>query len=74
MPEKAICSLTAAGEIESEKLMLETAVKPAHIFLDFNAVIVNLDSLTPENRALCLDGIEQSVTELKSYQEQIWDG
>lgn len=74
MPEKAIYSLTAASEIEFEKLMLETAVKPVHIFLDFNAVIVNPDSLTPENRALCLDGIEQSVTELKSYQEQIWDG
>ena len=50
MPEKAIYSLTEAGEAEFERLMFEISGKPINIFLDFNAVIVNLDSLPPENK------------------------
>ena len=45
MPEKAVYSLTVAGEKEFEKLMLEISCKPINIFLDFNAVIVNLESM-----------------------------
>ena len=45
MPEKAVYSLTDEGEKEFVKLMMETASKPIHFFLDFNAVIVNLNSL-----------------------------
>ena len=45
MPEKAVYSLTDEGEKEFVKLMMETASKPIHFFLDFNAVIVNLDKL-----------------------------
>ena len=45
MPEKSVYSLTEAGEKEFERLMFEISSKPIHIFLDFNAVIVNLDSL-----------------------------
>ena len=41
MPEKAVYSLTEAGEQAFESLMLEIASKPIHIFLDFNSVIVN---------------------------------
>ena len=48
MPEKVIYSLTDAGEAEFERLMFEISEKPINIFLDFNAVIVNLDSLPPE--------------------------
>ena len=50
MPEKAVYSLTEAGEKEFDSLMLEIASKPIHIFLDFNAVIVNLDSLPPKQQ------------------------
>lgn len=32
MPEKAIYSLTDAGEQEFEKLMLDISTKPIHIF------------------------------------------
>ena len=46
MPEKAVYSLTRQGEQEFEKLMLEIAAKSINIYLDFNAVIVNLDSLS----------------------------
>ena len=70
MPEKVIYSLTDAGQEEFEKLMLEIAAKPIRIFLDFNAVIVNLDSLSSENRKQCIDSIEENIKELKSYLEQ----
>ena len=70
MPEKAVYSLTAAGEAEFEALMMEIAAKPIHIFLDFNAVIVNLRSLPPENQRACLNNIEANVKTLKAYLEE----
>lgn len=70
MAEKAVYSLTDAGEKQFEKLMLEIASKPIYIFLDFNAVIVNLASLTAENQKLCLTNIENNVKTLKIYLEE----
>ncbi len=70
MPEKAVYSLTETGEQEFERLMFEIAAKPIHIFLDFNAVIVNLDSLSPDSRAVCIDQISMNVSSLKSYLEE----
>lgn len=69
MPEKAVYSLTNAGRKEFEKLMFEIASKPIRIFLDFNAVIVNLDSLSPEQQKTCISDIKKNVTVLKSYLE-----
>ena len=70
MPEKAVYSLTDAGEAEFERLMLEIAAKPIHIFLDFNAVIVNLDSLSPEIQKTCIEKIQKNVATLKAYLEE----
>ena len=56
--------------IQLEKLMLDISCKPIHIFLDFNAVIVNLDSLSKDNQKLCLDNIENNIKMLKSYIEE----
>lgn len=70
MPEKAVYSLTEAGEREFDRLMQEIAAKPIHIFLDFNAVMVNLDSLSPEKQAACIAAIEENVRTLKSYLEE----
>ncbi|MDE5909776.1 MAG: PadR family transcriptional regulator [Lachnospiraceae bacterium] len=70
MPEKAVYSLTETGEKEFERLMSEISAKPIHIFLDFNAVIVNLDSLPPESQKSCIDKIEQNISSLKSYLEE----
>lgn len=67
MAKKAVYSLTAAGEKEFETLMLDIASKPIHIFLDFNAVIVNLASLAPEQQQSCLIEIENNIKTLKSY-------
>ena len=69
MPEKAIYSLTEAGEAEFERLMFEISGKPINIFLDFNAVIVNLDSLPPEKQKSCIAEIEENISTLKSYLE-----
>lgn len=70
MPEKAVYSLTAAGEQEFERLMGELAAQPIRIFLDFNAVIVNLDGLSPEKQADCITDIEKQIKVLKSYLEE----
>lgn len=67
MPEKAVYSLTEAGEKEFEKLMLGISSQPVHIFLDFNAVIVNLHSLSPDKQQQCLTDIENNVKALKNY-------
>ena len=70
MPEKAVYSLTAEGEKEFEKLMLEIACKPIHLFLDFNAVIVNLESMPKEKQRECIDNIESNLKVLKEYLEE----
>lgn len=70
MAEKAVYSLTDAGEKEFEKLMIGISSQPISIFLDFNAVIVNLTSLTPENQKSCLIDIENNVKTLKMYLEE----
>ena len=59
MPEKAVYSLTELGETHFLDLMF-----------DFNAVIVNLNSLTPEKQKLCLNNIEENVQELKKTIEE----
>lgn len=73
MPEKAVYSLTDAGNEEFEKLMLEISCKPINIFLDFNAVIVNLESMEKEQQRECLDNIEGNINVLKSYLEENMD-
>ncbi len=70
MPEKAVYTLTDSGKSQFEKLMIEISLKPIHIFLDFNAVIVNLDSLSRENQKVCLANIEDNIKTLKSYLEE----
>ena len=65
MPEKSVYSLTEKGKQQFEKLMLEISCKPINIFLDFNAVIVNLDSMSRERQQECLDNIESSMEVLK---------
>lgn len=70
MPEKAVYSLTDAGEREFETLMHKIASQPIHFFLDFNAVIVNLSSLPAEEQKSCLESIAWNVKTLKTYMEE----
>lgn len=69
MPEKAVYSLTESGKVEFEKLMHELSKKPIHMFLDFNAVIVNLESMPKEEQRECLDEIERNTDILLKYLE-----
>lgn len=72
MPEKAVYSLTETGEKQFERLMLEIAAQPIHFFLDFNAVIVNLSSLTEVEQKECLKRIRENIESLKvSLEENI---
>ncbi len=70
MPEKAVYSLTANGEQEFERLMEELSAQPIRIFLDINAVIVNLDSVPSEMQKSCVASIEKNVRDLKMYLEE----
>ena len=70
MPEKSVYSLTEKGKQQFEKLMLEISCKPINIFLDFNSVIVNLDSMPRERQQECLDNIENNMKVLKTYLEK----
>lgn len=70
MPEKVVYSLTDDGEKAFQKLMLEISRKPIRFFLDFNAVIVNLDNLAAEERQECLENITDQIGILKAYLEE----
>lgn len=70
MPEKAVYSLTDSGVKEFEALMLEIASSPIHLFLDFNAVIVNLNNISLDKQKLCVEKIENKVKCLKTYLEE----
>lgn len=70
MPEKAVYTLTDAGKEEFKRLMLEISCKPINIFLDFNAVIVNLESMSKEKQKECLENIESNMNVLKNYLEE----
>ena len=66
MPEKAVYSLTKAGEREFEKLMIDISAEPVLFFLDFNAVIVNLQNLSREKQKTCLNSIGNGIQKLKA--------
>lgn len=70
MAEKAVYSLTEAGQREFEDLMMEISSNPIRIFLDFNAVIVNLDSIPPDRQQACLANIERNIEVLKGYLDE----
>ena len=70
MPEKAVYSLTASGERAFERLMEELSIQPVRMFLDFNAVIVNLDSVPLEMQKSCVANIEKNVQDMKAYLEE----
>lgn len=70
MAEKAVYSLTKKGQSEFEKLMLGIAARPINIFLDFNAVIVNLDSLAKADQKACIGIIEANIKKMKLQIEE----
>lgn len=67
MPEKVVYTLTATGHEAFEQLMADIASQPIRFFLDFNAVIVNLDALPADKQHACIADIEQNIATLKAY-------
>ena len=65
--DKAVYSITEAGEKQFEKLMMSISKEPIHVFLDFNAVVVNLQNLEPDKQRVCIGEIEKQLQEQKSY-------
>lgn len=66
MPEKVIYSLTKKGRREFEKLMLGIATRPINLHLDLNAVILNLDNLSPADQKTCLSILEANIKSTKT--------
>ena len=50
--------------------MFAISAMPVQIFLDFNAVIVNLESLPPQKQKACVAQIQEKVGILKFYLEE----
>lgn len=70
MSEKVVYTLTEEGEEAFQELMRKIASQPIRFFLDFNAVIVNLDGLSLEKQRVCLASIEENIKTLKGYLEE----
>ena len=70
MPEKAEYTDTPEGEKALDRLMGEISRKPVRMFLDLNAVIVNLENRPPEEQNMYLENIRGGVREMKGELEQ----
>lgn len=65
MPEKSIYSITETGEIYFNKLLEKTSRESVSIFLNFNAVIMNLNFVSEEEKIRLLGNIENGIRDLK---------
>ncbi len=65
MPEKTIYTITAKGEKAFRELMVKFSTVETRIFLDFNAVIVNLALLDESGAAECIANIKRSIQATK---------
>lgn len=69
MPEKAIYTITEAGEKYFLYLMEENAGNMVNVFLDFNAVIMNLGLVSDDLKGILLDRIGNSIEDMRSALE-----
>ena len=72
MPEKTVYTLTSSGKTKFLELMSEFSAGETRIFLDFNAVIVNMSLLDDTDFKECMDNIKNSICKTKyQIQEQM---
>lgn len=64
--EKTVYSLTDSGREQFEKLMIEISSKPINMYLDYNAVVVNLMNLPTDKQQLCIARIETNLCAIKN--------
>lgn len=65
MPEKTIYTITTEGERIFKELMLKFSLTETRVFLDFNAVIVNLALLDDATASECISNIRDSIHNTK---------
>lgn len=70
MPEKSVYSITKEGNEEFSRLMHEISDSSVYFMFDFNAVIVNLDNLPPDEQRECIGNIKRNVIAQKAYMER----
>lgn len=66
MPEKTVYTLTPDGKAKFRELMYEFASGETRIFLDFNAVIVNMSLLDDTDYNACMNNIKDSIYRTKN--------
>lgn len=70
MPEKTVYSITPEGRCAFKEYMYKFASEETRIFLDFNAVIINLALLDKNEARECLSGIRESIQNTKQQIEE----
>ncbi len=70
LADKVIYSLTDAGKDEFVKLMEAISDSPIRIFLDFNAVVVNIGELPIKKQKHCISQIEKNIKIMKVQLEE----
>lgn len=65
MPKKTIYTITTDGERIFKELMLKFSLTETRVFLDFNAVIVNLALLDDAAASECIGNIRDSIHNTK---------
>lgn len=70
MPEKVIYHITESGDKYFYSLMEQNAGNTVSVFLDFNAVIMNLNLVSDGYQALLLDQIEANLNEFADVLEK----
>jgi len=65
MPEKTVYTITPAGKQVFQELMKKFSLVETRVFLDFNAVIVNLALLDNDSAKECISNIKNSIHNTK---------
>ncbi|RKI43972.1 PadR family transcriptional regulator [bacterium D16-51] len=65
MPEKTVYTLTEKGTAAFQELMKKFSMVETRIFLEFNAVIVNLAVLDSKSAGECIGNIRNSIHQTK---------
>lgn len=69
LPEKAVYTITEHGHKYLLELMEKASKQPLDIFLDINAIILNLENQPKEFQRKVIDNISTSVRDLKQLIE-----
>lgn len=66
MPEKLIYHITEKGNKYFLELMKKISAQMVNVFLDFNAVVINMGMLSNSEEREIIDNIETEITKYKN--------